>query len=195
MKFHLENLNNSISSYDLQEQQFRSPTRLHYSSWVTLWKQSSAEYALREFGVSYWKAARWTSAAICRQNCVNKTLAAVTTEPSSPPDCFTCHLPHRNTWHTLRTAERDYTWHDGDRLEGPQYAEGPQAGQVAHIHADGGVPWGDDDEVQPVPGIPQVRVLVKNEALGDRLDYHLCRVDCKEYVPERAWHNWNCVKV
>ena len=190
MKFHQENLQISISSYDMQGQLFRSPTRLHYSPRVTLWNQSSAEYALREFGENYWKTARWTKCChlqtiLCQQEsgCDNDRVIG------------TSRLLHCHLLHFAHTAERDCTWHDGDRLEGPQYAEGPQAGQVAHFHADGGVPWGDDDEVEPVPGVPQVRVLVKNEALGDRLDYHLCRVDCEEYVPETAWPNWNCANV
>ena len=53
MKFRLENLIISFSSHDLHRQHFSSPTRLHYSPRDTIRNQSSAEYALSEFGESY----------------------------------------------------------------------------------------------------------------------------------------------
>ena len=40
-----------------------------------------------------------------------------------------------------------------------------------------------DHEVKPVPGVAQVGVLVEDEAFGDGLDDHLCRVDGQEHVP------------
>ena len=46
------------------------------------------------------------------------------------------------------------TWHDGDRLEGPEDPEGPEAGEVAHLDEGGEVAGGDHREVQPVPGVP-----------------------------------------
>ena len=84
----------------------------------------------------------------------------------------------------LLTIELYNTWHDGDSLEGPQHSEGPQTRKVADFHTDGSVARRDDNEVEPIPRVPQVRVLVQYETLGDGLDDHLCRVDSKEYVPE-----------
>ena len=71
----------------------------------------------------------------------------------------------------------DLTWHDGDRLESPEHPERPQAGQVAEVDEECDVAEHDHDEVEPVPRTAQVRVLVQDEALGDRLDERLQRID------------------
>ena len=74
------------------------------------------------------------------------------------------------------------TWHDGDRLERPEHPERPQSGQVSHLDEGGEVAGEDDDEVQPVPGVAQVGVVLEDEASGHGLDRHLQGVDGQEDV-------------
>lgn len=74
------------------------------------------------------------------------------------------------------------TRHYRDRFQCSQHPKRPQAGQIAHLHADGRIAAGDDHKVQPVPRVAQVRVLVQHEALGDDLDHHFARVDGQENV-------------
>lgn len=69
------------------------------------------------------------------------------------------------------------TWHDGDGLEGPKYTKCSKTGQIANLHANGGVAAGDDDEIEPIPWIAQVCVLVEDEAFCNTFDYHFRRVD------------------
>ena len=85
----------------------------------------------------------------------------------------------------MRQGGGGVTWHDGDRLEGPEDPEGAQAGQVAELDEGGEVAGEDDDEVEPVPRVPQVGVVVEDEPLGDHLDHHLHRVDGQEDDPAR----------
>ena len=78
------------------------------------------------------------------------------------------------------------TRHDGDGLECPEHPEGPEAGEVAHLDEGGEVAGDDDGEVEPVPGVAQVRVVVEDEAAGHALDHHLHRVDAQEDVPGKG---------
>lgn len=50
---------------------------------------------------------------------------------------------------------------------------------VMHISS----PRHNHDKIKPVPRIPQVRVLVKDESFGDSFDHHLDRIDDQEHVP------------
>lgn len=75
------------------------------------------------------------------------------------------------------------TRHNRNSLQRPQHPKGPQPSQVADLHADSGISRRDHDEVQPIPRVPEVRILVQDETLGDALDYHLRRVDRQENVP------------
>ena len=84
------------------------------------------------------------------------------------------------TWRDGDSLE-SLTWHDGDSLESSEDPECPETGQVAELHEGGEVAGEDHDEVQPVPGVPQVGVVVQDEALGDHLDHHLHRVDGQEH--------------
>lgn len=80
--------------------------------------------------------------------------------------------------------------HNGNGLQSSQYTKGSQAGQIAHIHADGGVARGYHHKVQPVPGIPEVGVLVQQKALGRDLDNHLDGVNGQENVPANGGESW-----
>ena len=75
------------------------------------------------------------------------------------------------------------TGHDGDCLERPEDPERPEAGEIAHLDERGEVAGGDHGEVQPVPRIPEVAVVVKDESPRHRLDHHLGRVDPQKDVP------------
>ena len=70
--------------------------------------------------------------------------------------------------------------HDGDSLQSSEHSESPEAGQVAHVYEGGEVARADDEEVQPVPGVPQVGVVVQNESFSQNLDHHLCGVDAEK---------------
>ena len=76
------------------------------------------------------------------------------------------------------------TWHDGDGLEGAQDAERPESGEVPHFDERGEVAREDDREVQPVPRVAEVSVIIQNESSGDALDRHLHRVNRQENVPD-----------
>ena len=69
------------------------------------------------------------------------------------------------------------TWHNGDGFESPEDSECPESGQVAHLDEGREVAGEDDGEVEPVPGVPQVRVVVEQEAPRHALDHHLARVN------------------
>ena len=47
--------------------------------------------------------------------------------------------------------------------------------QLYNIHA-----WEYDNEIQPVPGVSKVGVVVQDEPLGDDFDHHFHRVDGQE---------------
>ena len=47
--------------------------------------------------------------------------------------------------------------------------------QLYNIHA-----WEYDNEIQPVPGVSKVGVVVQDETLGDDFDHHFHRVDGQE---------------
>ena len=72
------------------------------------------------------------------------------------------------------------TRHYGDSLESSEDPEGPQASQIAHVYEGGEVARADDEEVQPVPGVPQVGVVVQNESFSQNFDYHFCSVDAEK---------------
>lgn len=74
------------------------------------------------------------------------------------------------------------TRHNRDCLERPQDPEGPQPRQIPHLHPDGGVAGGDHNEVEPVPRVAEVGVLVDDEPFGDDFDDHLRGVDREEDV-------------
>lgn len=83
------------------------------------------------------------------------------------------------------------TRHDGDGLERPEHPEGSESCQVAQLDIELAKFYDQSDitrcydhEVQPVPRVPQVSVLVENEALGHSLDHHLGRVDSQKHIPE-----------
>ena len=57
----------------------------------------------------------------------------------------------------------ELTRDDGNSLKGSQHSESSEGSQVAQIDAHGEVSEGDDDEVEPVPGVPQVGELGQGE--------------------------------
>lgn len=69
------------------------------------------------------------------------------------------------------------TWHYGNRLQRSQHTKGAQASQVAHLYEYGRVAGRDDNKVQPVPRVSQVRILVQQESFGDYLDNHFGSVN------------------
>lgn len=81
-----------------------------------------------------------------------------------------------------RVDDRLQSGHDGHRLEGAQHAKSAQPRQVAHLHADGGVATSNDHEVQPIPRVSQIRVLVEQKALGNNLYDHFDRVNGQKDV-------------
>lgn len=72
------------------------------------------------------------------------------------------------------------TGNDGHGLECAKHPERPEGGEGAEVDGDGHVGHGDHREVEPVPGVPQVRERVEDEAAGKQLDGRLVRVDCGE---------------
>lgn len=79
------------------------------------------------------------------------------------------------------------TWKDGDGLDGTENTKSTQkiqvnAGIVMLIikndgEGNGEVAGRDDEEIQEIPGIPQVRKLVHNKSFGNHFEYHFHRVN------------------
>ena len=76
--------------------------------------------------------------------------------------------------------DRLQSGHDGDGLQSSEHSEGPETGQVAHVYEGGEVARSDDQEVKPVPGVPQVGVVVQNESFSQNFDYHFDSVDAEK---------------
>ena len=87
------------------------------------------------------------------------------------------HLRQLLHWVQEGVDDRLQAGHDGDGLQSSQHSESPEPGQVAHVYEGGEVARADDEEVQPVPGVPQVGVVVQNESFSQNFDYHFCCVD------------------
>ena len=75
------------------------------------------------------------------------------------------------------------TWHDRDSFQCSENSECSQSRQVAHINEGCEVTGTDHNKVQPVPRVPQIRVIVQNESFGQHFDHHLCGVDTQEHIP------------
>lgn len=75
------------------------------------------------------------------------------------------------------------TWYDGDGLESAEDAEGAQSGQVADLDGQRRVATEDDDKVEPIPRVAQIRQSVEDQSFGHRFDNHLARINTQKHVP------------
>ena len=76
------------------------------------------------------------------------------------------------------------------RLEGPEHTERFDGGEGAQVDGNCHAGHTDHADVQPVPRVTQIRILVHNKAARQELDGELVRVDgskyhfCRRGVPE-----------
>jgi len=84
---------------------------------------------------------------------------------------------------------QDYlqTWHAGDQTERPENPEGSESFDIELLDLHGGQncaddPNHDDREVEDIPGIPEISILVLEEALCDDLHNALGSEDEEENV-------------
>ena len=75
-------------------------------------------------------------------------------------------------------------------LQGSEDAEGSQGGEGAEVDSDGHVRHPDDADVQPVPSVPQIGIIVHKKPAGHQLGGGLVGIDgskyhfCRRGVPE-----------
>lgn len=67
--------------------------------------------------------------------------------------------------------------HNGNGFQCAEDTKCSQAGKIANFHANCRISAGDDHKVQPIPWIPQIRILVEQKAFGNDFDYHFNRVN------------------
>lgn len=66
----------------------------------------------------------------------------------------------------LMVYEIEITWHNGNCFESPENPEGPESRQVAHVYEWCQVAGTDHKEVQPIPRVSQISVIVQNESFS-----------------------------
>ena len=86
----------------------------------------------------------------------------------------------------MRMCSLALTWQYRHCLECPEHPERPQPGQVPHLYEGGQISREDHGEVEPVPRVAEVTVIVQYESPGNALDHHLQGIDPEEDEPVKG---------